>query len=83
MKKDRSQFINTILIVAGAILLIFQLAREEREPYLLIIGLVLLMLGLYRATNHWSYTKDDHKNFPEDEEDGEKLEKHNEQNKNL
>lgn len=69
MKKDHSQFINTILIIIGGILLIFQLTEEERNPYLLILGLVILMFGLYRATNHWSYTKDDYKNEDEEGED--------------
>ena len=61
MYKDRSQLINAILIIVGGFLLIFQISQEEKNPWLLIIGLVLLMFGLYRATNHWSYTKDDHK----------------------
>ena len=76
MKKDHSQFINTILIIIGGILLIFQLTEAERNPYLLILGLAILMFGLYRATNHWSYTKDDYKNADEgDEDEGEDLKK--------
>lgn len=66
MKKDRSQLINTILIVIGGVLLVLQLTEEERNPYLLILGLAVLMFGLYRATNHWSYTKDDYKNIEEE-----------------
>lgn len=66
MNKDRSQLINAIFIIIGGVILIFQLAGEDRSPYLLILGLVLLMFGLYRATNHWVYTKDDHKNEGED-----------------
>ena len=69
MKKDHSQFINTILIIIGGILLIFQLTDAERNPYLLILGLAILMFGLYRATNHWSYTKDDHKKPREENEE--------------
>jgi len=76
MKKDRSQLINTILIVIGGVLLIFQLTGENREPYLLILGLVILMFGLYRATNHWSYTKNDYKNEGQEElEDSDDLNK--------
>lgn len=71
MKKDRSQLINTIFIVLGGGLLVFQLSEEVRNPYLLILGLGLLMFGLYRATNHWSYTKDDYKNVDEGDEDEE------------
>lgn len=66
MKKDNSQVINTVLIVLGAILLIFELAREENNVYVLILGFVILMFALYRATNHWSITKDDHKKESEE-----------------
>lgn len=60
MKIDYSQIINTLLILGGGILLIFEISGEEKNVYLLILGIVLLMLGLYRATNHWTITKDDH-----------------------
>lgn len=56
-----SQLINTLLIVIGGALLIFQTSTETKTPYLMVIGLVLLMFGLYRATNYWVETKDDHK----------------------
>lgn len=59
-KKDNSQIINTLCICIGGGILIFLIAGEEIENvYLLILGLILLMFGLYRATNHWVYTKDD------------------------
>ncbi|MGB7785991.1 MAG: hypothetical protein WBL27_07815 [Salinimicrobium sp.] len=73
MKKDNSQVINTTLIVAGGILLIFELAGEEKNVYLLIAGIIVLMFGLYRATNHWSITKDDYKNEPEENEEEKNL----------
>ena len=60
MKKDYSQLINTLLILSGGILLIFQISQDEKNVYILIVGLILLMLGLYKATNHWTITKDDH-----------------------
>ena len=66
MKKDNSQVINTVLIVIGAIILIFELAGEQKNVYLLILGFVILMFALYRATNHWSITKDDHKKEAEE-----------------
>lgn len=69
MKKNNYQFINFILIIGGGGIIIFQTARENNDhPYLLIVGLVMLMYGLYRATNHWVVTKDD-------EHDDDKLEK--------
>lgn len=69
MIKNNSQVINTTLIVLGGALLIYEIATEKENVYVLIIGLVSLMLGLYRATNHWVITKDEHKE--EDNEDGE------------
>ncbi len=57
---NNSQVINTILIIAGAGVLIYTLAANDVSPYFKIIGLVIIMLGLYRATNFWVATKDDH-----------------------
>ncbi len=61
MIKNNSQVINSTLIVLGGALLIYEIATEKENVYILIVGLVSLMLGLYRATNHWVVTKDDHK----------------------
>lgn len=67
MNKNNSQVVNTLLIVIGGGLLIFELAGDGKEHvYLLILGIVLLMFGLYRATNFWVYTKDDHKDDEND-----------------
>ena len=60
MKKDYSQLINTLLILSGGIVLIFEISGDKKNVYLLILGIILLMYGLYRATNHWTITKDDH-----------------------
>ncbi|HET8754212.1 MAG TPA: hypothetical protein VFM59_07605 [Salinimicrobium sp.] len=68
MNKNSSQFLNFLFISLGGALLIYQLTGEEREdPYFLILGLVLLMFGLYRATNWWVETKDD----PNDDDNSE------------
>lgn len=67
MKKPSSQFINSAVIVIGGALLIFEISGEERNVYVMIIGLVMLMFGLYRATNYWVETKDDHKKDEEGE----------------
>lgn len=61
MKSNTSQVINTACIIIGGALLIYQISTTEKHPYLMILGLVLLMFGLYRATNFWVETKDDHK----------------------
>lgn len=68
MNKGQSQLINTILIISGGILLLIEISVDNKNVYMLIAGLVLLMLGLYRATNHWVYTKDDHKEENETDE---------------
>lgn len=72
MGSNRSQVINSVLIIVGAALLIFHIAVEKKNPYVMVVGLVLLMFGLYRATNHWVITKDDHK-----EDDGTDKDKFN------
>mgnify|MGYP003295737360 CR=1 FL=1 len=67
MEKRNSQVINTILIVLGGGLLIYTIAAEEPERYIQIFGFIIIMLGLYRATNHWVETKDDHKETEEEQ----------------
>jgi len=47
--------------VLGGGLLIYAIAAEGAHAYFKIIGLITIMLGLYRATNFWVETKDDHK----------------------
>ncbi|MDT0650615.1 hypothetical protein [Autumnicola edwardsiae] len=61
MSNRNSQVVNTILIVVGGGLLIYTIAAENPNQYFKIFGLIIIMIGLYRATNHWVATKDDHK----------------------
>lgn len=61
MNKKHGQIINTALIVIGGGILIYTISGEDKNRYLQILGLVIIMFGLYRATNHWVETKDDHK----------------------
>ncbi len=68
MKKSNSQVINTFLIIAGAALLIFEISESKENVYFLVAGIIMLMFGLYRATNHWVETKDDHKEGDETDE---------------
>ncbi len=62
------QFWNSLFIIVGGAILLFEISGEEKNVYFMILGLVLLMFGLYRATNFWVETKDDHKNEKEEEE---------------
>lgn len=77
MKKDNSQVINTVLICIGGGILIYVIADEGKDNvYLLILGIVLLMYGLYKATNHWVYTKDEF--HDDDEKEDPKIKKEDE-----
>ena len=71
MKKNNSQFINSFLIILGGALLLFEISGEGENVYILILGICLLMFGLYRATNYWVETKDDHKIEEKDSEEKE------------
>lgn len=66
MNKKYGQIINTALIVIGGGILIYTISEEDKNRYLQILGLVVIMFGLYRATNHWVETKDDHEDDNED-----------------
>jgi len=59
---NNSQLINAVLILIGGALLIYTISVDDASPYFKIIGLIIIMLGLYRATNYWVATKDDHEN---------------------
>lgn len=67
MNKTNSQVLNAILIIAGGGILLYTIAVEEQK-YLQILGFIIIMLGLYRATNHWVETKDDHKEGQDQQE---------------
>lgn len=59
------QLINVLIVVIGAGLLIYDLAAEGENIYIKISGLVLLMYGLYTATQQWTVGN---KNEEEDSE---------------
>lgn len=68
MTKKNSQVLNTVLIVIGGAFLLYAISVKDASPYIKIAGLVVIMAGLYRATNHWAATKDDHKKEEENQE---------------
>jgi hypothetical protein len=45
-----NRFINFILILAGGLVAIYAKAEEEQNQYILIGGIVVLMIGLYRLS---------------------------------
>lgn len=44
--------INYLLILIGAIVAIYAQAEEEQDVVILIIGIVILMLGIYRISRN-------------------------------
>lgn len=59
MYKKYAQVINTVLILIGGAILLYTISGEEKSKYLQILGLIIIMFGLFRATNYWVETKDD------------------------
>ena len=47
-----SRIINIICIVIGGVIAIHAQAEEEQNAYLLVGGIVLLMLGIYRTSRN-------------------------------
>ncbi len=48
------QALNTVIILIGAVLLIYDFIAEPKEVYYKIGGLVILMFGLYKSTQQWT-----------------------------
>lgn len=54
MINTKKQAFYTTFIILGAVLLIYDLAFESEAVYFKIVGLVLLMFGLYSSTRQWA-----------------------------
>jgi hypothetical protein len=67
MVNIKKQSLFSILILIGAILLIYDLATDEDIVELKIGGLVILMIGLYGSTRQW--VDDNKKEEPLSEEE--------------
>jgi uncharacterized membrane protein YqgA involved in biofilm formation len=67
MNRKYGQLINTMLIVIGGGIMIYTILGEDKSRYIQILGLVIIMFGLYRATNFWVETKDDEEDHEGDE----------------
>ncbi|RRO23211.1 hypothetical protein [Flavobacteriaceae bacterium 14752] len=48
------QSLNTLIIVIGAGLLLYDFIAKPSEIYFKIAGLVILMFGLYKSTQQWT-----------------------------
>ncbi|UGU16964.1 hypothetical protein LS482_03600 [Sinomicrobium kalidii] len=54
MSAKNQRILYFAVILAGGILVFVEQGKENREhPYFLILGFVLLMFGLYKATTRW------------------------------
>ena len=69
MKFNR-QIFNVFVVVIGAGILIYDLAVEDENVYLKILGLVLLMFGLYTATQQWTAENREEKDNYDEDDDG-------------
>lgn len=47
---DLSRLINVALIIVGGIIAIYAQAGEKQNQYILILGIVILMIGVYRTS---------------------------------
>ena len=65
--QSKKQLINTLLIVLGAGMLLYSFIAQGEFVYLKIGGLIILMYGLYTATNIW--VKDNETDKEKDNED--------------
>lgn len=62
---SKRPLLNFVIIVVGAALLIYDLTGENENVYIRIIGLVLLMFGLYTATQQWVTGNDEENDEPD------------------
>jgi len=44
--------INVILIILGGIVALYAQAQEKQNSVILILGIVILMIGVYRTSRH-------------------------------
>jgi len=59
------KYFNYILIILGAIIALYSKAVTEQNQYVLIGGIVVLMIGIYRISRHIPSKQDDTNNEDE------------------
>jgi len=64
-----SRKFNFILILAGGAIALYANAEDEQEVYILLIGIVILMFGLYRLSRGISDIKTNSDKFSKIEEE--------------
>ena len=66
----KSRRFNFILIFVGGIIALYANAEEQQEMYILLIGIMILMFGLYRLSRRISSKNEnsqEHTNLDEEE----------------
>lgn len=61
-----SRIISYILILIGSFVAIYAQAGEEQNQYILIGGIVVLMIGIYRVSRNIPSKKDQNENNQND-----------------
>ncbi|WP_323789707.1 hypothetical protein [Psychroserpens sp.] len=61
-----SRIISYILIVTGAFVAIYAQADEDQNQYILIGGIMVLMMGIYRISRNIPSKKDEEENNQND-----------------
>lgn len=61
------KYLNYILILAGALVAMYAKTSANPKQYWLIIGIVLIMLGVYRIARTIPSRNDDENSNPENE----------------
>jgi sulfite exporter TauE/SafE len=65
-----SRTFNFILILVGGLIALYADAEEQQEVYILLIGIMILMFGLYRLSRGISNkTEDNNESSNNDEEE--------------
>ena len=49
----KKQLFSTLLILIGGVLLVYTMINEQSNVYFKIVGIIFLMIGLFRATRVW------------------------------
>ena len=62
------QSYNTLIIIIGIALLLYDFIANPNQVYFKIAGLVILMFGLYKSTKQW--TSDNKPEDPNDSSEG-------------
>ncbi len=64
-----SRTINFILILVGGIIALYANSEEDQNMYILLAGIMVLMVGLYRLSRGIPSKTDDSENFIKEEEE--------------